>query len=115
MSLLRFKTTVKPEGIRPELLLAIIMVHSIYDKYGYDCIITSLNDSVHSQNSKHFSGDGVDFRTKHITDSQTKIEILREIMLNLTFNGYDVLFESEGKDNEHLHVEYDPKKKGINV
>ena len=115
MSLLRFKVTVKPDKIQPELILSIIIVHSIFSSHGYDCIITSLNDSSHGENSKHFKGQGVDFRTKHIASIPTKKIIVRQIINELKFNGYDVVFESEGLDNEHLHVEYDPKEKGVKI
>lgn len=113
--LLRFKTTVNPQDIKPEILLAIVMVHGIYSSYNYDCIITSLNDSSHGEFSKHFDGEGVDFRTKHIVNSSDKKAIVKEVILNLTFNGYDVVFEDEGLLNEHLHVEWDPKEKSIKV
>lgn len=107
---LKLKVGVKPKGVVPEMNLGIQVVCSIFERYKYDCVITSMHDGVHGTNSLH-SRDGlcraVDFRTKHVS-SNTKDLILGDIRDALTTD-YDVVFEHGGEANEHLHLEYDPK------
>lgn len=105
---LDWKVTVKPNNVAPEIILAIMMVESVFSKHGYYCTITSLNDSYHGHNSLHFSGKAVDFRTKELP-TEEKHNVVREIVIKLISHGYDVVFEDEGEPNEHLHVEWDPK------
>lgn len=90
------------------LLAAIIIADAIYTKYGYECVITSLNDGKHKQGSLHYVDKGVDFRTKNIFHPEHKELIKRDITETLG-EKYDVIFEARGEVNEHLHVEYDPK------
>lgn len=90
------------------LLAAIIIAESIYTKYGYECVITSLNDGKHMQGSKHYTDDGVDLRTKNISEPSHKELIKREITEALG-KDYDIIFEDRGGVNEHLHIEYDRK------
>lgn len=83
----------------------------IYIKYGKIPIITSAYDSFekHKKDSKHLTGDAVDFRTKHLNLSQSqKIALADEIRdkLNKTSNSYTVLYEDPGGDEEHFHIQY---------
>ena len=57
---------VKLNDLSSQLLFGIFVAGGIYTKHGYDLIITSLNDSTHSVTSLHYSGNGVDFRTKNV-------------------------------------------------
>lgn len=70
-----------------------------------DTVITSANDGVHMKGSRHYSGDALDFRTKHWPKANDFIE---RIKFQLG-NRYDVIHESVGRPNQHLHIEYDPK------
>lgn len=69
--------------------------------------VTSGNDRVHSRGSKHYTDEALDFRTKHLTTKQKHLWA-RTIKARLG-RDYDVILEDEGGNNEHLHVEYDPK------
>jgi len=82
---------------------------------GFDCVITSLDDSGHSAQSKHYarnntSGqcEAVDLRTKHLSGIQRDL-FYNFMDITLEPMGYDVVLESPGETNEHLHVEFDPK------
>lgn len=72
-----------------------------------DMLITSGNDSTHMKGSKHYLDWALDFRTKHLTVTQKRA--LAETVKQRLGKEYDVILESLGKMNEHLHVEYDPR------
>lgn len=73
-----------------------------------DTYVSSGNDSMHGPESKHFSDEAVDFRTKTIADVATK-EKLRKAVLARLGPDYQAILEDLGGENEHLHVEYDPR------
>ena len=108
---LKFKTGVNQSAVVPEMVLGIQVVCSVFTKHNLDCIITSMHDGVHGDNSLH-SRDGlcraVDFRTKHATPGIQKTMIVDGIKEALGTN-YDVILEYENEANEHLHVEWDRK------
>ena len=105
--MLKLKNGVKAKDLQPQTVLAIAVVNDIYSKYEYDCVVTSLNDSKHSEKSLHYSGFAADFRMNNVHEvDQKKITQLAKENLG---GEYDVLLESVGTVNAHLHVEYDPK------
>lgn len=69
--------------------------------------VTSGNDRQHRHDSKHYSNEALDFRTKTLTTDDKK-KLIAALRKRLGRN-YDVILEDEGGTNEHLHVEYDPK------
>lgn len=106
--MMKLKAGVNPTGIQPEILLAIAIVSQIYKEHGYDAVITSLFDGVHGEHTLH-KRDGkcraVDFRTKQLT--QIDKELMIPTIKDALGDSYDVIFESLGEPNEHLHIEYD--------
>ena len=89
-------------GIKPELIIAIMVANDVYKEYSKDMVITSLNDSTHSYSSLHYAGAAVDLRTSYFND-QEKAEVVSKIKDRL--NGdYDVVLESD-----HIHLEWQPK------
>ena len=70
-------------------------------------VITSANDSVHSVKSLHYTGFAIDVRSKNLSPVE-KHAVLAKLKSLLDKN-YDIILESEGKTNEHFHIEYDPK------
>lgn len=101
---MKLKQNVRVKGIRPELLIAIIIAQEKFEKAGYELIITSLNDSTHGKNSYHYKGLAVDLRLKHINTEAEKIAIVAAIKESLT-SDWDVLYESPGGSNQHCHIE----------
>ena len=70
-------------------------------------VITSGNDSAHSEDSLHFTGRALDFRGRNITDAQGRA--LEAAVRSIIGGGYDVIFEIKRDPNsDHLHVEWDP-------
>lgn len=105
--MLQFKQGVQVKLLQPQMLLALQVVEEEFSKMGLDTVVTSCNDGTHSEFSKHYSGAAFDFRTKH--SGGLGKGLAASIRLRLAHIGFDVLFEYPGQDNEHIHVEFDPK------
>jgi NADPH:quinone reductase-like Zn-dependent oxidoreductase len=105
---LALKGGVKLKDLVPQMVLAAVVVASIYVKFGVECIVTSSNDSTHSVNSLHFKGRALDFRTKQDALNGRERELTAAVKAALG-GEFDVVLEAVGTDNEHLHVEWDPK------
>ena len=102
---MRFKRGINPQGIRSELLLALVVADGVWSKHGQNLVITSLNDSRHSRTSLHYSGQAADLRTRYFDDS-IKMRVaddLRDALGN--HPDYDIILESD-----HVHLEYQPKR-----
>ena len=96
------KENVKPLGLRPEMMLAILAASAVYHRHKQKFTITSISDGEHGAKSKHLIGSAVDIRTRDLTGDMLDI-IIKEIRDALT-NDYDVIPEKT-----HLHIEWDPK------
>ena len=51
-------------NLSPQMLLGLIIVDQIMQKYGGEAVITSANDAKHSKTSLHYSGNAVDLRSR---------------------------------------------------
>ena len=100
---MRMKQDVNPIGIRPELLLAMMIADTVYTEAGYELVITSINDGTHSKTSRHYQGMAFDCRIRHIPGPIVQ-QIFDALKLNLGSN-YFVLLESN-----HIHISYKPRK-----
>lgn len=104
MTILKYKSTVNV----PAVCIIVSAVHNAATLLCIEAIwVTSGNDSKHKDGSKHYVDAALDFRTKHLS-LQQKTQLVRDVKKRLG-EGYDVILESVGKVNEHLHIEYDPK------
>lgn len=103
MALLKFKSGVM---VSQQAVLAAAIINAANQiGLSQDIVITSGNDSTHMKGSKHYSDEALDVRTKTLTTIQK--HLLKDTVKKRLGAGYDVILESEGKDNEHLHVEHD--------
>ena len=100
--MIKIKAGVKLDKLEPQMALALPAVAAVYDKYGYDTIITSGNDGKHSNTSLHYVGHALDFRTRHVKPDDLS-PLVSELQKNLGDN-YDVVLEST-----HIHAEFDPR------
>ncbi len=95
MAFIKLKGSVKT---KPVVVIACAVVNAATTLSLPDMLITSANDSVHMQGSKHYSDEALDFRTKHLSASE-KQKLVAEVKKRLG-PGYDVILETD-----HLHVE----------
>ena len=65
-------------------------------------IITSGRDGKHMKNSKHYTGEAIDLRTRDLT--RGKATRLLKALRDKLGNKYDVILETD-----HIHLEYDPR------
>lgn len=92
------------QGIRPELLYAIIVANDVYKEFNQELVITSLNDGRHSSTSLHYSGCAADFRTRYFAPGEAQ-EVTKKLDEKLGID-YDVILESD-----HIHLEYQPRRR----
>lgn len=105
--MIEFKPGVKLNKLQPQMLIGLLKMESYYDNYHLPLVVTSANDSTHKQGSKHYTGEALDFRTKNAPGLAKGIYL--KAVAELYPLGFDVLFEGVGTENEHIHLEWDPK------
>lgn len=94
-------------NLKPELLLGIMIIKSVFEKYNVDLVLTEVTGAKHSFNSLHYKGLAADIRSKTI-----KREIKHTILfacLDALGENFDMILENENEDNEHFHLEFDTK------
>lgn len=96
--------------LRPQMAIVIQNVTGILASHGLYAMITSGNDSRHSLTSLHWSGAALDFRSHHIP-REILDRVVRRIDRSLGLH-FDVLLEQRDQENEHLHIEYQPRATG---
>ena len=74
-----------------------------------DLVVTSANDGTHKANSKHYSNEALDLRTKTFNGQPSKAAFMSALKKELGA-AFTVLYECEGTPNEHLHVQAARKK-----
>ena len=104
---MKLKAGVSLKGVSWRLFQASIIVEYIFENFGVPCIITSGNDGKHSAKSLHYSGLALDFRTHYEELDGRELE-LRDTVAAALGKDYDVVLESVGLMDEHLHVEASP-------
>ena len=103
---MKLKYGIKLAGLSSQMALGAFVVSDVFERLRAECTITSANDSTHSAHSLHYEGRAMDFRTHDFTGD--KAALLAAVKEALGEN-FDCVFEAAGTQNEHLHVEYDPK------
>jgi len=99
---MRVKPGVNLTGLRPEIVLALIVAQEVYRQFSAELVITSALDGRHSATSLHYAGQAADLRTKHV-----KPELAQKIadtMSERLGDHYDVIYEGT-----HLHIEFQPR------
>lgn len=69
-----------------------------------DLVITSANDSTHLPSSRHYRDEALDVRSKSFTTRAAK-DIFAMTLRARLGPKFTVLFESEGTEHEHFHVQ----------
>ena len=98
---MKIKSGVRVLGVRPEMVLALIIAESIYDDLQEDFRLTSCVEGVHSRASIHYAGGAGDTsRPADLVRATVLVTRLRESL----GNDFDVILESD-----HIHIEFQPK------
>ena len=97
---MRLKPGVRLLGIKPEILLAIMVTERAYRPN--ELVITSIVDGSHMRGSEHYTGMAFDCRTREMSEVRAR-EIAHQIGADLGAD-FDVILETD-----HLHIEFDPK------
>ena len=99
----RLKKGVRLTDLTAQCHLAMMVSWSIYAQSGADeFVVTSVNDSVHGQNSLHDHGEAFDCRI-WMLDEDIRQTVANEIAESLGTD-FDVVLESD-----HIHIEHDPE------
>jgi hypothetical protein len=101
---MKLKSGVRVQGIRPELILAIVIADGVWrDDAGAEMVVTSVTDGRHSRGSLHYTGAAFDIRTRDLVPDT--VPDLAERLRKALGEDYDVVLEAT-----HIHVEYQPKR-----
>lgn len=98
-------SNVRTQGVRPEMLLGLIIISNLCSEYGISAVVTSILDGLHMHNSLHYTGAAVDFV---IGDAPNRSVFASELRSRLG-RDYDVIDEGD-----HIHVEYQPHDRAGN-
>jgi len=104
-------STVSIKGFNPELVLALIIVDQVMKEQGQEAIITSGSEEStrHGKTSLHYDGGASDLRSKCFAHPQSVLALCKEALGHNP--DIDIILEYEGEDNEHFHIEWQPKRK----
>lgn len=87
------------------------MAQDVMYAQGYDCIVTGGLEGTHGIYSGHYRNMALDFRVHHIPSDRRGL-VYDALCLRFgcdPANGlgttYDVMWESQGKPQEHFHIE----------
>lgn len=108
---MKLKPGVRILGVKPELALALVVIESVcYRLFGnaWDPTLTACVDGTHHPSSCHYKGLAFDMRS-HDLPAQYHLEILRQALQDALGPDFDVILEDAGTENEHIHLEFDPK------
>lgn len=98
---MNIKQGVRVLGLRPEIVLALLVAESTFLLHGSDLVVTSAIEGTHSRASIHYTGGAVDLRRP--LDPATAQAVARDLKADLG-DDFDVVLEVD-----HIHVEFQPK------
>lgn len=99
---MKFKKSVKINGIKPEIVIAINVVAEVYKAHGKELVVTSVTDGKHSSGSLHYIGHAFDART--FIFEAYELELVKKDIREALTDEFDVVLEED-----HFHIEFQPK------
>jgi len=120
--IIRLKDGVSLDHMHHRIYSAIGLLAPLFDQFGCrELWITGARERGHTTNPDvgrqfHWLPDStcqaIDIRTHDITGDKHDMQ---RIVARLLGPSYDVILESIGTSNEHLHIQYDPERPGTIV
>ncbi len=102
---MELKPGVSVTGIRPEVILGLMIADSVYEKHNFELVVTSVADGRHSQTSLHYAGCAADLRTRSVPERLRRT--VRNEIKNALGVDFDVVLEKD-----HIHLEWQPRRRG---
>ena len=98
---MRLKHGVRLLGVKPEMVVALLVADTMYKKAGSEMWVTSLVDGKHSRTSRHYLGYAGDLRTRNLRNIHKMLRDLQEALPEFV-----IIFENEGTPNQHFHMQF---------
>lgn len=93
-------------GLQVEMQPVLKWAEQIWKDHGYDLVVTSARDSIHSAGSLHYYGYAVDVRASVDWGYDAfEIQTMANALRGALGEGYQVVIHSS-----HIHIEYDKAK-----
>ena len=96
------KESTEPLGIKPEILLAIMIVAVYYQQRQLPLTLTSLTDGKHSKTSRHPLGLAVDIRTRDLPPNIQVVDVAKDLKARLGPHYNLIVHET------HIHIAFRP-------
>lgn len=96
------KDGVRIIGVKPEIVLAMMVADGVYKSLGYELTITSVVEGKHSRGSIHYQGMAFDCRISNLSPAAPIM--VRDAIKKALGYDFDVVLESD-----HIHCEWQPK------
>lgn len=97
--MIHIKEGVRLHGIRPEMVLALVIADQVYERLDHELVVTSVIDGKHSRTSLHYVGAASDLRLPGGDGI-----VVRDRIAHCLGPDYDVVLE-----DDHIHIEWQPK------
>ena len=109
MAALVCKQTVRFRRFTPALMRILRAVYDVTrgQSEPSEVVITSVNDSTHGPQSRHYTDEAIDVRTKHFASETAKLRFAALLRAELG-PAFTVLYENPAGENQHLHIQ--PRK-----
>ena len=99
---MKLKQGTNINGLKPELLIGIMIVNDYFVSINKELTITSVTDSKHGRGSLHYVGLAFDVRTWDFTEEEAQ-KVVDDLKQKLSIQ-FDVVLEKD-----HIHIEFQPK------
>lgn len=106
MKVISFKDNVRIKRLTPALMHIFVNANIVMNRYEWvpELVFTSINDSTHGLNSRHYRDEAIDIRSKNFKDLSDKL-MFKHALQDELGSRFTVLLEGLDTDNEHLHVQ----------
>ncbi len=98
---MRLKRGVIVDGVKGEIVAAMMVCAQIYRDEDVEFVVTSLCDGDHSRNSKHYLGYAVDIRSRLLPNPMNTAEMIQASL------GRDFFVLVE---DDHIHIQFNGRR-----